>query len=586
MTLKEINSRLLIALTAAVQVFGFEATLTVNPPVIGLNESATVTVEVRNADNPQAPSFPDVPGLSFSGMSQSTQTRIINGEMDHSVSFSTKVYPQKTGDFLIGPIQYRIDGQTQILNGRLQVVANQEQQAQSWNDLLFARLSADGDRTYVQEPFTLTLSIYSRPEVQLAGNLDLQGLPETGFADIEWQEMPATREVVEGTVYEVRRFRARTRALASGEFNLEPVLTAQVAVQGQRRRRRSFFDDSFFDPFGSRVETRPVRLPVEPLTIAVKALPTEGRPESFSGAVGRFQMHVSADPVENVHPGDPVTLKMILTGNGNFDRVMPPALPNNAPFRLFGDAVRTEEANAVVFEQVISPKHAEVTTIPSIAFSFFDTETDSYRTLESDPIPISVTAAPNSEARVFTSEESVVMPPSDTPFATESDLQRITAELNQAWTAIRPWLWTIPAALGLWLLVFIVRRLLHLRRKDTARLRRQKAPKAARAALRDAAKARKHNDPAAFHDALWRALADYFGHRLNLPPGDVTAPVVIRTLEQADFDPEAIASLRTLFDQVEASRYGLPGGTPSAEEMKARQTTLEKLLRQSEKARL
>jgi hypothetical protein len=564
----------------ATAVFGADVTMTVNPPIISLGEAAQIKVEVREAKRPDAPDFPRVDGLRFSGTGQSSQTSIVNGKVDKSVSYSADVYPQRTGEFVIGPFDYKVDGEVKKLSGRLKVVATSGDTAaaQSWDDVLSAKLTAGRDKVYVQEPFELTLSVYSRTDVQLAGNINLQGLPETGLSEAKWEEIPGSRrEQIGGVLYDVRRFRTPMRAMGSGEFEFAPVVTVQVAAPRQQRSR---------DPFGfglfDRVQTIPVELPVEKTSVAVLPLPTTGKPESFSGAVGRFHFQVEADPKEVV-PGDPITLKMTIVGEGNYERIQPPALPLDAPFRLFGDAVREQGNNGVRFEQVISARDDTVTEIPAIDFSFFDSESERYRTLSSRPIPITVNASPNSTAQLFVSKDSASAVPADTPFASESDLQRITKWLKKQWEMIRPRLWTLPAALGTGLLLFGIQKMIHWRRKDTAWMRRQQAPKAARKALKAAEAAIRKNDAAAFYEALGNALAAYFGNRLNLPPGDTTPSIILNTLTQAGFDTE---KTKRIFDQVDAARYGASVSGQSADEMKKLKSDLECLLRSIEKKKL
>jgi hypothetical protein len=569
---------ILIGLIAA-NAFGFEAIMSIQPPLIQLNESATLSIEVRDAKNPQPPSLPDVPGLRFVSAGQSQQSTWINGKSDSFVAFNYTVYPQKTGTFSVGPFDYKVGNDIKKLGGQLKVVAGSEnaQQAQSWSDLLFAVLTADRDSVYIQEPFELTLSVYSRQGVQLAGNIGLNGMPETGLSDLKWQEIAPSRDVVSNVVYDVRRFRTRTRALSSGEFAFAPVVTAQVAVPNQRNSRRDPFFNSFFD----RVETRPVDLPVKKTVINVKALPETGKPSGFGGAVGTFDFQVSAQP-RDIHPGDPVTLSLRISGNGNFDRIMMPAPSTNGLFRLFGDPVRKQEESAVEFEQVISPRTADAKEIPAIPFSFFDTTSGQYRTVSSAPIPIKVTATSNSTAQVFAAKESIVQPPPETPFATTSDLERIEGRLKIFWKAVRPWLWTLPAALAAILVIFAGRKFYRARQGNTAKVRRKKAPKAARKALYAAEHARRHGNVSAFYDSLRNALTDYFGHRLNLPPGDVTPTTVLQASSAAGLSPEHTDMLRAIFERIEVYRYG-QSGTATFEDMEKLQNSLDRTLRQCEK---
>lgn len=563
----------------ATAVWGAEVTMTVSPPVISLSEAAQIQIEVRGARKPPAPNFPKTDGLNFSGTGQSSQTSIVNGKVDKSITYTVNVYPQRTGDFVIGPFNYTVDKETKQLTGKLKVVASSGDatSAQSWDDVAFARISSPRPKAYVQEPFELTLSIYSRTDVKLAGNINLGGLPETGLSAPQWKETKATREQIDGVLYNVRQFRTPFRAMGAGRFIFAPTVTIQVVAPQQQRRRN--------DPFGgffNSVQTIPVELVAEQTTVEVLPLPTLGKPAGFSGAVGRFQLQVTAEP-KDVHPGDPITLQMTIVGNGNFDRIMPPALPDDAPFRLFGDAVRQQGNNGVRFEQVISPRDGLVTEIPTLAFSYFDSESGRYRTVQSPAIPITVTASSNDTAQVFAASNSLVIAPADTPFASESDVQRLTGWLTHQWSLIRPWLWTLPAALGLGLLLFAIQKFVHWRRKDTAWMRRQQAPKAARAAFKAADAALHKNDTNAFYEAAGNALNSYFGNRLNLPPGEVTPQIVLQAMETADLETE---KAHILFNHVEAARYGLTDTKQSAHELKALKKELQDLLRSIEKTKL
>ena len=561
--------------------FAAEVTMTVNPPIISLGEAAQIKVEVRDAKRPQAPDFPRVDGLSFSGTGQSTQTRMTNLKVDKSVSYTINAYPQRTGEFTIGPFNYKVDGEVKRLSGSLKVVGTSGDvtDAQSWNDMAFARITSSRNRVYVQEPFELTLSIYSKSGLQIQRVENLKGIPETGLSKTEWKETSPTREQVDGVLYDVRQFKASLRAMGSGLFKFEPTVTIQVAAPRQQRHR-----DPFLGGFGlfDAVQTIPVELVADPATVEVLPLPPIGKPENFSGAVGRFIFEVTAEPKE-VAPGDPITLQMTLIGEGNYDRILPPALPAEAPFRLFGDAVRQQGNNGVRFEQVISPQNTSVTEIPPLDFSYFDSESGQYRTVSSTPIPITVNATSNNTAQVFAAQETLTAAPADTPFATESDLQRITGWLKKQWKRIRPWLWTLPTALGAGLLLFLTRRFYHRRRKDTARMRRQQAPKAARAALKAADTALQKNDTNAFYEAAGNALNSYFGNRLNLPPGEVTPHIVLNAMEKAGLETD---KAKFLFDHVEAARYGLSNSQQTAHELKTVKNDLQDLLKSIEKSKL
>ncbi len=81
-------------------------------------------------------------------------------------------------------------------------------------------------------------------------------------------------------------------------------------------------------------------------------------------------------------------------------------------------------------------------------------------------------------------------------------------------------------------------------------------------------------------------MAGYFSHRLNLEPGNVSALTVLSALERTGFDSELIHCLRHIFEQVEASRYGLPSREMSPSQLEQLQIDLEKILKTCDRAKL
>ena len=69
------------------------------------------------------------------------------------------------------------------------------------------------------------------------------------------------------------------------------------------------------------------------------------------------------------------------------------------------------------------------------------------------------------------------------------------------------------------------------------------------------------NDRTAFYDAFWEALSGYFGNRLNLPPGSVTASRVLDAFDSAG--DELKNEIRRLFSICDAQRFGLRSRSPA-----------------------
>src|SRR5204863_5356139 len=110
-------------------------------------------------------------------------------------------------------------------------------------------------------------------------------------------------------------------------------------------------------------------------------------PASFNGAVGIFSMNVSAGPT-NVTVGDPITVRVRLSGQGALDGLTLPEQFASGDFKTYPATVKaTEPTDAFglqgskTFEQVVVPQNAEIKQLPPVTFSFFDPQQAAYRTL-------------------------------------------------------------------------------------------------------------------------------------------------------------------------------------------------------------
>jgi hypothetical protein len=178
--------------------------------------------------------------------------------------------------------------------------------------------------------------------------------------------------------------------LQTGEFDLA---TATVDVDEITRWQR--------DLFGRRTAARSRKIFSRdvPRKLVVKAPPSRGQPDHFSGAVGRgFSLEVAADR-SVVQLGDPITLTFTVRGDGNLASVGPPRLDaagglSPEQFRLpEGDVSGRVIDDAKVFQITLRVLDDSVQAVPALAYSWFDPELDAYQTAKSRPIALSVRPA-------------------------------------------------------------------------------------------------------------------------------------------------------------------------------------------------
>jgi hypothetical protein len=146
-----------------------------------------------------------------------------------------------------------------------------------------------------------------------------------------------------------------------------------------------------------------------PARLDVRELPSEGRPASFEGLVGRFAIEAQAQPTD-VNVGDPIEVLVTISGAEPMRGVRTaPDLSTRdswSAFRLSPDGWRFEPGGGFgqrVFRTTVRAGHDSVTEIPPIELSFFDPSTGEYGTARSRAIPLNVRAV-----REVTAADAVV----------------------------------------------------------------------------------------------------------------------------------------------------------------------------------
>jgi hypothetical protein len=123
-----------------------------------------------------------------------------------------------------------------------------------------------------------------------------------------------------------------------------------------------------------------------PETLSVLALPVEGRPAGFNGAVGSaLQLERRITP-PSAHPGEGVAVELVLSGIGNTALWPPPETrwPRNA--RAYADRideqVATEDGRVggmKTFRYLVVPDSVGPLALPAVSYSYYDLAARGYR---------------------------------------------------------------------------------------------------------------------------------------------------------------------------------------------------------------
>ena len=112
------------------------------------------------------------------------------------------------------------------------------------------------------------------------------------------------------------------------------------------------------------------------LTVEVEPLPT--RPANFSGGVGKFNISAQIDKNE-VRAGNPVTLRVVIGGNGNLKLIKQPVVDFPKDFDKY-DAKVTDKtkltANGLegnmIYDFLFVPRNPGNYTIPAVDLVYYD----------------------------------------------------------------------------------------------------------------------------------------------------------------------------------------------------------------------
>ena len=244
-------------------------------------------------------------------------------------------------------------------------------------------------RTKAVQPFGRALGVpvqVSAPWVAEVRERAAGDLVASDFALNERVERiwPAGDREIGGRTYRVYEVDASVSAASAGELVLPgPVLAFAYATK---------FEDSLvrgrapLDRVDAFVRGEPVRL-------AVRAWPEEGRPAEFAGAVGTFTVRAKAEPRE-VAMGESLELELTIEGEGNLARFEPPRLERVGAFRVLG-VVDEPSPRARRFVYDLAPESEQAWQIPAVAFGFLDPgPPPAYRVVRTEPIEVAVRSAP------------------------------------------------------------------------------------------------------------------------------------------------------------------------------------------------
>ena len=565
-----------------------------------VGEPVQLMVTVRGARGADVPQTLAVKGLQINLAGRSTQFEMHNFNMSSTLTYTYLVVPQFEGDFTIPSFDVQIEGKTfrtqamkLLVSGSARaplppslpqqntapLPSGQPPASVEEGEPFFAELILSKKKAYVGEVVPVELRFYFSPRIggQVGERPNFGG---EGFTVQKFSNAVKREQVVNGTNHVVFSFQSAITAVKSGTLQIpEATLEARLQLPGKAPQGLGDIFNNFPLPQGMFTDNREVTLKTKPVQIEVLPLPKDGRPEDFSGAVGKFAMEASVSP-KKVSAGEPVNLKVAVSGQGNFEGMGAPVLTGDEGWRSYPPSDKFQSTDSIGFTGEKSFEFALIarqdqTRTPGVRFSYFDPATGKYAVLTQEPLAVDAKtggAPPPVASGTPAASQNAAPPLPATPASTPDIAAMAGGSTN--WTSLffRKEFLIANAALAVaWLAICLI---LALRKFARSRAGRELAR---RKLVRDAFANVKDADPSDFYEKA----RNYINLRLNAGGDDLAAAAKI---DASPLSPELQASLHRVIERHGETKYAAGGGPPpSVEERQAAIEILKELEARYEK---
>ncbi len=527
-------------------------TISLDRDTITVGETATLTMTAEGGTPNPFPVLPPVANLQAYSQGQSSQITMVNGQVSSTVSETFAIMASQPGEYTIPSVTADIGGQqfkTDPVKLKVVKAGTPPSTANAANpELAILRLSLPKAEVYVGEVLPIQLELYLREGVANMRDFQLTPMQAEGFTVGKMIEGQQHKVRLGNVGYTVVPLAMSCTAVKAGKLELGPAQCTAQLLMGP------------FDFFGQ--PTRGQRVSPQSDTVEVQALPVprNNAPPGFSGAVGHFSLTTEVSPT-NVAVGDPITVKVQISGRGGMDTLTLPDQPAWQQFKVYPPTSEFQPSDQMAisgtksFALTVVPQNMETKELPPFTFSFFDPDQKSFRTLTQPAVPLIVRPSAASLPPPSVTDTTAT---ASTPARDIAQIKQRPGQLAQIAPplAVRPWFLALQGVPVLAWAVLFVRRRQQEKLAGNPRLRRRlNAEQKIRSGLRELRRAANENAREEFFATLFRLLQEQLGARLDLPASAITEAVVEERLEPGDMDGETRDLVRELFQACNQARY-------------------------------
>lgn len=542
----------------------FEAKVSKNS--LGVNERIRIEFTMNaDGDNFQPPNFEASGFRVVGGPSQSVSQSWINGRSTFNKSYIYILLPTQKGALTIKQASIEINGQVYKTSPLKINVTNaveipkdpNEMPAISADDNLYLVADISKTNPYLNEPITVVYKLYFSYNI---GITNWRELNKPKYNDFWSQNIDIKQLKAEDGMFKGERYRyvvLRKTVLyptKSGKLEIEP-LSLDIDCQVPTNRR-NFWGQALMTEDSKRVSAGSK-------IITVKALPEKGKPDDFTGAVGRFDFRVKPSKTL-LKNGESFDLDLSVVGTGNLKLftlpkpVLPSALEMYDP--VHDEKVATPLSGMtgkIADKYTIIPQYKGNYQIKPLRFSYFDLNTNSYKTIASQPITITVLDGPSVASSGTTNPNNVAKNKIEVAKTFAYNKQQTILEQNEKDDFLGS-----NVFYSLVMLPFLAIPLLIVgkRRKEASDndILGNKIKKSNALAKKYLSEAKKHlGNKEPFYIALEKALHNFLKAKLNIETSEMSKEKISEILKSKNAESETISNFIKLTENCELARYAM-----------------------------
>jgi hypothetical protein len=376
-----------------------EATLKakVSKNKLGVNQRLRIefSVDKQGGDNFSPPNFANFKVVG--GPSQSVSQSWINGKVTFSQSYTYIIQPKRKGAFSIASASIKVGGKF-IKSEPVKIIVldaveipknpNDPNYVAQQNIHLVAEISKANP--YVGEGIYVEYRLYVSENVSVYDTSISEAPKYNGFwnQDIKVNGFPVKMGKYNGENY---RYIVLQKALLiptkTGKLSIDPM--RMDIVIGVPSGREDFFGNAITK--NVRREFASTKKIIRP-----KALPLEGKPANFAGAVGDFNFSVALSK-DILKANETSQVQVKISGKGNLKLFELPTVETPAELEMYQperkERVRVNASGisgAVTDTYTVVPLYKGKYKIPSISFSYFNPKEKKYKTIATEDFFVDV----------------------------------------------------------------------------------------------------------------------------------------------------------------------------------------------------